>query len=313
MSNMDPPGRQYTRERMIAFLTAWMRQEPTLTLSAARDEGRVRGFNVSRREYEEARKLATGSALHPAHAPDSALEASAHAEPFSDFDALQAAEEPAPRYERPASRAALEGDGEDEGGDDGDDRSTETREDASESPPPPREKPVRKVASTGAAGASKTAETRDFLATYLRENPTTSYLEAKAAAGAAGVRLPSPIDYGLARKAAGVAASAEKQKGAPSAEDGSAPKTIARVPTKKAKVEAAPKPKPASRTEAPKRPPAPSTTSAAPEPKAARGTSARTDPFVEARRVLSERERYLTALRAIARAIDGALDGPRRK
>ena len=55
----------YTRDQLIAFLSAWMKSNNGLTLQEVRAEGLRAGFSVGRRDYEEARRLAPGSAIHP--------------------------------------------------------------------------------------------------------------------------------------------------------------------------------------------------------------------------------------------------------
>ena len=286
---MDASGQSYTRERMIAFLTAWMRQEPTLSLAAAREEGRTRGFNVSRREYEEARKAATGSALHPEHAPESALAPREAASPPPMLDEPSAVRwfsddvdvpvERAPRNPAPfASTFASPN------------RESSPPQKSKPAAPPPAATPPTLAEST----ATTTDATREFLVEFLRANPNASYLESKVAAGSAGVRLPSPIDFGLARKIAGLALPTPKVK----------PETVASAPiapeveAPKAKAASAP-PELETRRE----------TQPAPKAKAAARVPARStgDPFEDARRILADRERYLNALKAIAVVVGAAL------
>lgn len=66
----SPAGRnRYTREQFIAFLAAWLRQQPDLTLQVARAEGMKSGFTVGRREFDEARKASLAPPVVPGETP----------------------------------------------------------------------------------------------------------------------------------------------------------------------------------------------------------------------------------------------------
>jgi hypothetical protein len=76
----SPAGRnRYTREQFIAFLAAWLRQQPDLTLQVARAEGMKSGFTVGRREFDEARKASLAPPVVPGETP------AARTTPSDDF------------------------------------------------------------------------------------------------------------------------------------------------------------------------------------------------------------------------------------
>lgn len=88
----------------MAYLAAWMRQSPGLTLSAARAEGLKSGFTVGRREYEEARREATGSPLHPPEGGEGDAPSGPPPEVISE--AAFAAEPEPPSFEAPPPEPA---------------------------------------------------------------------------------------------------------------------------------------------------------------------------------------------------------------
>jgi hypothetical protein len=230
---MENERESYTREQMVAFLAAWVKKEPSLTLAAAREEGRLRGFAVSRREYEEARRAATGSAIHPEHVGANGLVVPVGPEPT----------EP-PRVEtKPVSNEA-------------------------------------QAASPPADAAPKPPGVREWVRSYLSSRPDASFAETKAAAVAKGLRTPTSIEYGLARKAAGLGPLPAKPKTVRPARAKVASEPAASATTAKSK----------GRASAPK-----STDPAAPP--------ALDDIFDQLRRIAEERARYFEALKAIKQIV----------
>jgi hypothetical protein len=169
VNRFDATTPYYTRDQLIAFLAAWMKKEPGLTLTAARAEGLKAGFTVGRREYEEARREATGSPLHP----QGGVEGEAPMEFAVAPEAAPAAEEPPSKDERPA------------------------------------ELPVERTAERA---APSTSDARTWLVAYLKARPQSPFAEVKAASIAAGFGAPTPIGFGLARKAAALPPMAPAKK-----------------------------------------------------------------------------------------------------
>jgi hypothetical protein len=207
---MNQPTPTYTREQLVAFLAAWMKTHPGLTLAAAREEGRQRGFTVGRREYEEARLIGTGSALHPEHggivdraeaaraaealrATEEANAAAAErmARESASHDASELAV-PAPAAERSASESAADDDSDELGA-------------AAPSAPSASARMGTTAARPTTAAASDLDAARAFWTDFLRRRPEASFRELNAASVAAGHRPATPIGFGMARKAAGIA------------------------------------------------------------------------------------------------------------
>lgn len=237
---MNQTQPSYTRDQLIAFLAAWMKTNPELTLSAARIEGMARGYTVGRREYEEARRIGTGSPIHPEHA---STETAA-----------------APRIPTPAATPS----------------SAPT---SSASAPERAEAAPTAVAATG---------DRAWFVSFLKQRPTASFAEVNAAAVGAGVRPTTPIGFGLARKAAGIASVTKPKLPRPSA-----PETV--VPTSEAEPEF---------VAAPRRRSAPALTAAA--SRADAGPRADAGVFADVARLMADYERMRAALLEVARIVRDA-------
>ncbi len=211
-----------------------MRTNPALTLSAARIEGMARGYTVGRREYEEARRIGTGSPIHPEHA--STVTAASSSIPAKGGSPTQAA-----TMSEPAS------------------------------------------ATLNTAAVS---DERAWLVAFLKNRPSSSYADVNAAALEAGVRPTTPIGFGLARKAAGIASVTK-----PKPRRSSAPEAVAEEVSSEPETLAAPRRR------------AMSARHAAAVRSGARGES---NVFADVERLMADYERLREALLEISRIVRSA-------
>ena len=231
---MNQPQPSYTRDQLVAFLAAWMKTNPELTLSAARIEGMARGYTVGRREYEEARRIGTGSPIHPEHASTgTAASPSIPAEVGSPT--------PAATMSEPAS------------------------------------------ATLKTAAAS---DERAWFVAFLKNRPSSSFADVNAAALASGVRPTTPIGFGLARKAAGIASVTK-----PKLQRSSAPEAVAEASLSEPETLAAPRRRSMS----------------APHAAAVRsGARGESNVFADVERLMADYERLREALLEISRIVRSA-------
>ncbi len=262
---MNQTQPSYTRDQLIAFLAAWMKTNPELTLSAARIEGMVRGYTVGRREYEEARRIGTGSPIHPEHASTEAAAATWAPTPAATPSSAPTMSAPAPA---PAPSP-------------------------SPSPSERAEAAPTSVAATPLAATpvapSPVAATGDraWFVSFLKQRPTATFAEVNAAAASAGVRPTTPIGFGLARKAAGIASVTKPKLPRPSV-----PEVV--VPTSEAEPEV---------VAAPRRRSAPASTAAN---RADADARADAGVFADVARLMADYERMRAALLEVARIVRDA-------